>query len=168
MRAALCAQLATLALLNVPAEAAENLEKLKTKLARQQDPADRAKTTVKIGTILVDQSARAFAEHRYESGKAALEDYLGYVRRAYQDLQASGRNARKKPKGFKDLEIHLRKAALRLEDVARSVPYDERAPIEAAREEIETIWESLMRALFGLKPRPPSASPPEGTQEKIR
>jgi hypothetical protein len=168
MRAALCAQLATLALLSVPAEAADNLDKLKDKLARQQDPADRAKTTVKIGTLLLDQTARAFAELRYEAGKAVLEEYLGYVRRAYQDLEASGRNARKKPKGFKDLEIHLRKAALRLDDVARSVPYEERAPIEAAREEIENIWDNLIRALFGLKPRPPGGSPPEGTQEKIR
>ncbi len=168
MRATLLAQLATLALLSVPAEAADNLDRLKDRLARQEDPADRAKTTVKIGALLLDQTARAFAELRYEAGKAALEEYLGYVHRAYQDLEASGRNARKKPKGFKDLEIHLRKAALRLDDVARSVPYDERAPIEAAREEIENIWDNLIRALFGLKPRPSAAATPEETQEKNR
>lgn len=141
-----------------PTVPAEKLEKLKEKLAQQRDPADRAKTTVKIGEIMLEQAATAYKESRYPAGAATLEEYLNVIRHAYAGLEASGRNARKKPKGFKQLEIHLRRALIQMEDLARAIPYDERAPVEAARQEIEGIWQKLVRALFGLPPRAPEES----------
>lgn len=146
--------------------AADDLEKLKTKLAREREATDRAKIAVKIGEIVLNQAAQAYLDQRYEGGAAHLGEYLGYVRRAYRDLEDSGRDARKKPKGFKELEIHLRQATLELEDLARALPYEEREPVEAARQEIEGIWKKLVRALFGLRPRAAGEAAEETNKEK--
>ncbi|MFQ5926511.1 MAG: hypothetical protein ACE5MH_03660 [Terriglobia bacterium] len=162
----LMAVVAGLALLSVTLVAAESLEKLKAKLAREKDPEDRAKITVKIGPIILERAAQAYTEQRYEAGTAALEEYLNYIRRAHLDLKNSGRNARKKPKGFKELEIHLRQVTLQLEDLARAVPYEQRTPIEAAKQEVEGIWKKLVRALFGLPPSPPDEPTPGVPKER--
>lgn len=162
----LTAAVAGMALAGVLLGAAENLDQLKARLARETDPAKRAKITVKIGPILLGQFTRAYSEQRYETGTAGLEEYLGYIRRAYRDLENSGRKARKKPKGFKELEIHLRQATLRLDDLAQALPYDQRAPLEAAKQELEAIWEKLVRALFDLPPRPADGPSPGADKEK--
>jgi len=136
----------------VAVAAEEKLDNLKAKLAQEQDAPDRAKIIVKLGNELLPRVQLAYQEGQYEQGEAVLAEYLGYIRSAHQDLKKSGRVARKKPKGFKDLEIHLRKSIRLLDDVARAVPYANRAPIATTRQEMEIIWHELIAALFGLPP----------------
>lgn len=164
MRETLVAALLALALTCASLGGPETLEQLKARLDRQRDPAERARTTAKIGPILLEQAAQAYREERYETGTGVLEEYLGYIRRARSELEASGRNARKRPRGFKEMEIHLRQATIQLDDLARAVYWEERGPVEAAKKEIEEIWEKLVRALFDLPPRP--AAPPETPEVK--
>ncbi len=147
------------ALVRVSPAAEEKLDQLKAKLAREDDAPTRAQITVKLGRELLNRTQQAYQEEQYRIGEAMLAEYLGYIRTAHQDLKKSGRNARKKPKGFKDLEIHLRKSIRLLDDLARAVPYISRAPIMATRQEMEVIWHELIAALFGL-------SQPEETPEE--
>ncbi|MFQ5817508.1 MAG: hypothetical protein ACE5H2_06075 [Terriglobia bacterium] len=166
MRRKLAAVLTGLALLSGSLAAADTLEQLQAKLAREKNPIKRVQITVKIGPLVLARAAQAYAEQRYEVGGAALEEYLDYIRRAHRNLEHSGRNARKKPKGFKELEIHLRKTSIQLEDLARAVPYAQRAPIEAAKQEVEDTWKKLVRALFGLPPRPANEPASGAAEEK--
>lgn len=165
MRARIRLAVAAVALLGLSLPAADTLEKLKAKLEREKNPADRAKITVKIGNLLYTQFAQAYAEQRYEAGSTLLDDYLNHVRRAHRDLMHSGRKASRKTKGFKELEIHLRRMMLQVNDLAQAVPYDERAPLEAALREMQDLQESLMRALFDL-PRRQAADPPAQQERK--
>ena len=137
--------------------AEEELDKLKAKLAREDDAPNRAKITVKLGRVLLNRVRHAYQEEQYEIGEAVLAEYMGYIRTAHQDLKKTGRNARKKPKGFKDLEIHLRKSIRLLDDLARAVPYTNRASLTATKQEMEVIWHELIAALFGL-PQPEETS----------
>jgi hypothetical protein len=66
----------------------------------------------------------------------------------------TGRDAHKKPKGFKDLEIALRRQIRLLEDLARSVAFDNRDPVERARQEASDIREDMLKALFGEQNAP--------------
>lgn len=141
------------ALLGGPA-AADDLEKLRQKLAREGDPADRAKITVEIGEELLKQAAKTYKEGAYTDGDLLLEDYRQAIRAAYQDLVESGRDARRKPKGFKHLEIHLRKSRRRLEDMARALPFDNRAPVEETLAAMESLREELLAALMSTNRGP--------------
>ncbi|MBI2956160.1 MAG: hypothetical protein HYY26_02485 [Acidobacteria bacterium] len=136
--------------------AAEKLEELQEKLSRTSSPAERAKITVKIGEELLKQAAAKYGAGAYEEGDRVLAEYVEAIRAAHQGLQDSGRDARRKPAGFKQLEIHLRKSRRKLEDMARIVPYPQRAPVEKTMEEMESIRSELLRALMRLDPKPES------------
>src|SRR3990172_8325243 len=69
---------------------------------------------------------------------------LGLVARAAD----RGRPPRRKPKGFKHLEIHLRQSRRRLDDMARPLPYEDRRPIEEAIEDLEELRLKLLGDLM--------------------
>jgi hypothetical protein len=70
------------------------------------------------------------------------------IRRAHEDLLNSGRDARRSPRGFKDLEIHLRRSHRELDELGHLLTFDERNPLEKAKEEIEDIREKLLDNLM--------------------
>ena len=130
------------------AAAGADLVKLREKLARETDPADRAKITVEIGEELLKQVAKKYKAGDYVEGEAILLEYRQAVHKAYDDLVQTGRDARRKPKGFKHLEIHLRKTRRRLEDIARALSYESRAPVEEATDDLEELRLKLLNNLM--------------------
>lgn len=146
------------ACLAAPAAGAE-LAKLWEKLARETDPVDRAKTTVAIGDELLKQAAKQFKDGSDEEGERTLADYRQAMHAAYDALVKTGRDPRRKPKGFKHLEIHLRKSRRRLDDIARALPYNDRGPVEEAIKDMEALrlelFDALMKVNRGAAPSEP-------------
>lgn len=136
--------------------AADDLDKLRQKLAREKDVDDRAKITVKIGEELLALVSSAYEEGAREEAERWLTQYRDAVRAAHEALMQSGRDARRKPKGFKDLEIHLRKSKRKLEDLGHLLTFDQRAPLEETITEMETIRQELLAALLRVEPKPDS------------
>ena len=66
----------------------------------------------------------------------------------------TGRDAHKKPKGFKDLEIALRRQVRQLEDIGQGLSFDQREPVQKAKEEASAIRDQLLKALFGEQNAP--------------
>jgi hypothetical protein len=66
----------------------------------------------------------------------------------------TGRDAHRKPGGFKDLEIALRQHARQLDDIGRVLTYDEREPLTKARDQAVLIRDELLKALFGAQNAP--------------
>lgn len=141
--------------------AADDLGKLKERLAQETDPAKRAKITVKIGEELLKQAAHKYKEEAYSDGDQLLTEYLQAIRAAHEGLQRSGRDARRSPGGFKQLEIHLREGRRKLEDIARQLPYGTRTAVEQALAEVETLRRELLAALMKEHKKRPSADTPE-------
>lgn len=137
---------------------ADDPEKLRQQLQQTTDAVERAKLTAKLGEELLKQMGVDYKAKEYEAGDLVLQEYLASVRAAYQGLQASGRNARKKPAGFKELEIHLRKSGRVIEDLSKLVPVDQREPLRQAVDEVAGIRSGLLGALMQGKknPTPPS------------
>jgi len=130
---------------------AENLEKLRQELARANDPVDRAKATAKLGDELVKQMGDRYKAGAYTDGEQLLEEYLKAVRAAHHGLQESGRDARRKPAGFKQLEIHLRKSARDMERIAQHAPVlpaDTSDTLLRAQKELDNIRSELLQALM--------------------
>ncbi len=137
-----------LALLMASAAPAESLDKLRQEVAGANDPVDRAKATAKLGDELVKQMLDRYKAGAYTDGEQLLGEYMKAVRAAHRGLKESGRDARRKPAGFKQLEIHLRKSEQALERIAHHAPADAREPLVQARSEVTAIHSELLQALM--------------------
>jgi len=132
----------------------ERLEREKDKLKRATDPVDRTKTEIRIAEILltfVSDAANAGDQERLEQ---RLDEYRAAIQDAHQTMFRTGRDAHKKPKGFKDLEIALRRQVRQLEDIGQGLSFDQREPVQKAKEEASTIRDQLLKALFGEQNAP--------------
>jgi hypothetical protein len=120
------------------------------------DPVQNAKAVVKQGEAQLSQVRQQMRDENYDEALRVLTQYRDAIKSAHATLKASGRNAEKKPAGFKNLQIHLRQSLQQLDQAILSVPTEERAPFEAVRKELDSIDRELIEALF---PRQPSKKP---------
>jgi hypothetical protein len=127
----------------------QQLEKERDKLKRQTDPVGYTKTQIKISGILLSLISEAARAGDIAVMEDRLEGYITAIDDAHQMMAKTGRDAHKKPKGFKDLEIALRRQARQLEDIGQALTFDDRQPLVKAKERAEGIRTELMKALFG-------------------
>jgi len=132
----------------------ERLEREKDKLKRATDPVGRTKTEIRIAEILltfVSDAAKAGDQERLEQ---RLDEYRAAIQDAHQTMARTGRDAHRKPGGFKDLEIALRRQVRQLEDIGQGLSFDQREPVQKAKEEASAIRDQLLKALFGEQNAP--------------
>ena len=136
----------------------ERLQKEKDKLSRTTDPVDRTKTDITISEILLSLATDAVKTGEPELLGKRLTEYMDTIRDAHQTMMNTGRDAQKKAKGFKELEMALRRQIRMLDDMARSVSFDQREPVEKTKQEVSEIRDDVFRALFGERNAPPRKS----------
>jgi hypothetical protein len=132
----------------------ERLQSERNKLIRENDPVGRTKTQIKIADILLTFVSDAVQAANAEALEARLEEYRAAIRDAHQTMVRTGRNAHQKPKGFKDLEIALRQQVRQLDDIGGALTFDQRDPVNRARDEALEIRDELLKALFGSENAP--------------
>jgi len=132
----------------------QNLEREKERLKHESDPIDRTKTDIKISEILLSLTGDAVRTGDMDAMQQRLDDYVSTINDAHEALTKAHRDAHKKPKGFKDLEISLRRQVNQLKDIGGALSYDQRQPIDNAREQASRIREDLLKALFGNQNAP--------------
>jgi hypothetical protein len=133
----------------------ERLQKEKEKLSRSTDPVDRTKTDITISEILLSLATDAVKTGEPELLGKRLNEYVETIRDAHQTMMKTGRDAQRKAKGFKELEMALRRQIRMLDDMARSVSFDQRDPVEKTKQEVSEIRDDVFRALFGEHNVPP-------------
>jgi len=136
----------------------ERLQKEKDKISRTTDPVDRTKTDITISEILLSLATDAVKTGEPELLNKRLNEYIDTIRDAHQTMMNTGRDAQKKAKGFKELEMALRRQIRMLDDMARSVSFDQREPVEKTKQEVSEIRDDIFRALFGEHNVPPRKS----------
>lgn len=127
---------------------ARELERERSKLEKESDPVDRAKIGIRISEILLEDVSESVRDGDINQMQAQLTLYSAAIQDAHQTLVDSGRNAAKKPGGFKELEIALRKHARKFDDFARSLNLENRIPLEQAKDLAIGIRDKLLKALF--------------------
>src|SRR5215468_12489801 len=132
----------------------ERLQKERDKLTRITDPVDRTKTGIAISEILLSLASDAIKTGEPEMIGKRLNEYVDTIREAHQAMMKTGRDAHRKPKGFKDLEIALRRQIRLLDDISRGITFEQRDPVEKAKQEASDIREELLKALFGEQNAP--------------
>ncbi len=115
------------------AAAPDELERQRERLAHALDAGERAKITVKIGEELLERLTKAYKDGNSEKAAEWLAAYRDAVQTAGKGLLDLRRQEPRQLKGFKDLEIHLRKGMRHLRDIEHLVPLDELVEEHASR-----------------------------------
>ena len=129
-------------------ERLKELEKERSKLEKETDPVDRAKIGIKISELVLEDLGEAVRSGDFAEMQEQLIAYTTTIEGAHQTLLNSGRNAVKKPGGFKELEIALRKHARKFDEFARMLNLDKRIPFEKTKDVVVGIRDKLLKALF--------------------
>lgn len=137
---------------------AENEAQLEARLQRESNPVRKAKIEIRLSRFKLYRAADAFDKGDLEAANKHLEAYVEQVKSAWTTLKGSGRQAHKKPAGFKDLDIALREDARYLDDLKHHVSYMVRAPVERAAQEIDGLRNEVLKALFPTEPPRKSGS----------
>jgi len=133
----------------------ERLDKERARLKAEVDPVERAKSDITISEILLSLASDAVRSGEPEVMEKRLTEYVDTIHDAHQVLIKTGRDAHRKPKGFKYLEIALRHQIRMLEDIGKSLTFDQRTPVDKAKQDASDIRDDLLKALFGEQNAPP-------------
>ena len=127
----------------------ERLDRERDKLRHTTDGVDRTKIDINISEILLSLVSDAVKSGEPEVLGRRLDEYADTIEDAHQAMMKTGRDAHRKPKGFKDLEISLRRQIRILDDIGRGLTFDQREPVDKARKQASDIRDDLLKALFG-------------------
>ena len=130
------------------------LDREREKLKRTTDAVDRTKIDINISEILLSLVSDAVKSGEPEVLGRRLNEYIDTIQDAHQAIMKTGRDAHRKPKGFKDLEIALRRQIRVLDDIGRGLTFDQREPVEKAKQQASEIRDDLLKALFGEQNAP--------------
>lgn len=137
-------QLATILLFLLLATGAsaerKDLEKLKAEAAKAQG-AEQGVLYSKVAEELVNVANQQFADGDAEKGQATVQEIMHYAVEAH-DLVLKAQNNRK------EVEIHLRQAQRRLEDIKHTLASDDRPPLDAAEKKLADLRQDLLDAMF--------------------
>jgi len=120
----------------------EPLETLKTRAerARLQDQPHLFAT---IARREVSEADRFYTAGDVASATKAVDELVRYAARAAEAAKKTG-------KQLKNTEILLRETARRLEDVRKTLNFDDRAYVEAAVKQVEKSRQQILNQMFGL------------------
>ena len=117
----------------------------------RSDPVRKAKALTKLGDAQLNLANQETDAGNFAQALKIFQQYRDEVKTAHAALKASGIDAERRPNGFKQLQMHVRKAIREIGQTTLAVPVEQRKPFEATREELLHIEKELIDMLF---PRP--------------
>jgi hypothetical protein len=146
------------------ARAGKSLDTLREEYRQETDPFKRAKFFHKLGNALIAEMRKDEEAGEYAGVPPLFLEYRDSAKAAFEALMATGRNAEKHPKGFRELEIHLRQSLRALNDLVFGLPLENRGALLGPQHDVEAMDDQLVRALFpstkNAPKTPPSAAHP--------
>jgi hypothetical protein len=137
-----------------PSPARENEQKLQARLDRERNPVKKAKLEVRLGRLKLRQAFDAYDRGDFKGCWKLFDAYLERMQSAWTSLAASGRQASRKPDGFKQLDIALRESRRSLADFETRVTFAEREQVEKIKRQTEQLRSRVLDALFPQGPSP--------------
>ena len=127
----------------------EKYRKYQEKLAKQIYPIKKVKILIKMSGVSLKLASRVVKEGRISEANIILGRYVENVKQARQILYRSKQDARKKPAGFKHLEISLRKQLRELDDIKDHYPFDKQVSVDKTIKSVKDVKGEIMTTLFG-------------------
>ncbi|HTU32648.1 MAG TPA: hypothetical protein VMF66_02475 [Candidatus Acidoferrum sp.] len=131
----------------------EDLAKDQAQFDRGKDPVHKAKMLVKLGRAEFDEIENDAANNNLDKAIAGLRQYQSQVNSVSKALDATGRNAAKHASGFLQLQMSVRDALLRLNNLLVSLTSDQQKPFLEVRDNLDSLNRHLMLELFPSQPQ---------------
>ncbi|HXZ28602.1 MAG TPA: hypothetical protein VEG08_11470 [Terriglobales bacterium] len=109
--------------------------------ARVAKPADAALANMRVVEAEVDAADQYYKDGDVEKAEAAVAEAVHYAELAVEAAQKS-------PKHLKQPEIILREAGRRLEEIRRSLAFDDQPPVQKAEDRLEKVRRDLLHLMF--------------------
>jgi hypothetical protein len=140
-------------LLTVSAAAAQDrLARMQQQFESESDAVRKARRLPRLGEMQLEQLRQLVSNGQLEKAFRTLEAYRDNVRAAHDALDESGIDAERRPRGFRQMEIHLRRSVRELSDTISRLPVERREEFEAIHAEIVEMQTSLIDMLFPRQP----------------
>jgi type IV secretory pathway VirB10-like protein len=117
------------------------LEDLKAR-AQAATPPQRVKLSLQVADRQLKAAEEAYSSGSAEQAQAAVADVALYCEQAALAARVSRKHQ-------KDTEIHLRNIERRLEQLRRSVDFDQRPRLKSAIDRLEKARTDLLLSMFG-------------------
>src|SRR5215472_6813163 len=114
------------------------VEELKASLQNAK-PEERANLALKIAERQVAAADRLYYDGKIEEADAAIKDVVTYTEQAGQGMSSHH---------LKSAEISVRKMAHRLNDIKRTLSYDDQAPVQSAIDALEKVRTGMLERMF--------------------
>ena len=134
--------------LQQPDKRSEQLQRERERLKREKDPVGHTRIQIAISDILLSFAGDAVRNGDLAEMQKQLNEYCAAIQDAYQTMMNTGRDANRKPGGFKDLEIALRRHIIRIDDYAQALTYEQREPLSKAKTEASELRDHLIKVLL--------------------
>ncbi len=125
---------------------------LRERYTHEGDPVRRARLMPKLQSEEFSDLRKQADAGDYPQALITLGDFRDQVRTTQKELDGMGVNAEKKPSGFKELQIAVRKSLRDLDEIALTIPVDWQTPFRDLREELDQINKHLILELFPRQP----------------
>ena len=123
----------------------EPLDALKAR-AENARPQEQAHLFASIARREVNEADHFYTEGDIANAKRAVAQVVQYAARAADAASSSGKH-------LKDTEIQLRETARRLDDVAKTLNFEDRPDVAAAVKQVEESRRKLLDRMFGVAPK---------------
>ena len=119
----------------------------------QQEPSleRRSQLAMDYAGAALDAARSAYQSSDLGKTKFSLSEVGDAVDLAYDSLQQTGKEARRDPKFFKRTELATRQLLRRIESMAESMNFDDRAVAEKIRDRVAAIHDDLLQGIMAKK-----------------
>ena len=131
-----------------PLLAQDRLAQAMERYERETDPVKRARALVKVGEAQIELASKQARTGEFVASLDTLTRYRDQVRQTFDALKATGIDAERKPRGFKELQISLRRGIREIDHLILSLPTDRRPFFREIRGDLSDVQNALIDALF--------------------
>ena len=128
------------------------LDRERSRFQSETDPIRRAKALAKLGDEKLKVLHQELSAGEFDEARELMDSHLNNVKSTIEGLKASGRDAEKKPDGFRQLEMHLRRSIRSLDEAILAMPVDERERFVEIKGELDVIDRELLQMIFPRRP----------------
>ena len=131
----------------------------RARFARESDPLRKAKMMPQYGDLEFQDIHDGIEEGNLPKALERLKVYRDQAQSVTKSLDAKEADPEKHPAGFKQLQISVRGALRRVEDIIVRLPSDDAKPFQELRKDLEELDRHLVHELFPRQPAADTAPP---------
>ncbi len=140
-------------------------DSLQARFDHETNSVHKARLFEKLGDEQLAQTRRASGANDYTTIGEIMEKYRDNARVTLDALKKEHPNAEHQLNGYKQLQMHIRKALRDLKEIILLAPAEYKPPLQLVQQDLASMDDDLLRSLFpsrpGAKIPPPAGAPAE-------